>query len=359
MHQPAPDLRVFQTIVNDHGTYDAYLLSVNEPYSNWNRSDFGSRIPLTIRHFQEDMRLRLREFVRSQQSLKGQDYSDRRLLFPHLAFTLLHASGKKLHARGETVAEMTSEIRNDLLSIILSRHMNVDMEDHPLHGNYKAKMTQGIVREQGTDVVKTQKMIGATEQDVAVAKLLLGNSTEDTLDALTRINPWLASVDDTHYLTAVPELRRELLSYVRAHPLLTAEERRHMVETIIRDWEGGLQPEDLEAMDELEAGISKERGIPSIFDLPPQALIDHCFTPLIGEDMTQEAVDELVRRKPIFDHLMMHSADKMDHVLMRNLGDALKVYARKADLRFIDLPHSYLLIAAFDMDRGTLDQFLH
>ncbi len=353
------DLRVFRSITGDHATFDACLLKVYEGYTNWNRSTFKQPIPLTVDHFREDLRLRFREFLRGCPGMATQDFSDKRLLLPHLADAYVRTSGQSLHARLDPERETVQEMNVALRSILESRHLNVNPEDHPLHDHYKARPEKFQILKEGETTFAYQKAIGVTEKDLEIARMLLGNSDDDLRDKLLRIHPFLLEADTTHFRTQAQELRRSIEAFVKAKGLLTAEDRRRIVSTIINDWEDNVLPYDLDALEELEREISAERGIEKILDLPPQVMIDHCFTPLLeGEELSDEAKEKLLKRRPIFNHIIMHAGKTLDFELMKNLADTLKTYTRKINITFGDLPHAHLLITAFEMEEKLLLQFL-
>lgn len=296
-----------------------------------------------------------------------QDFSDKRLLLPHLADAYVRTSGQGLHARldpeGETVQEMSVALR----TIVEARNMNVNMEDHPLHGHFKAKSERFQIISSGETTFGMQKVISATEKDIEIARLLLGNSNDDLREKLRRIQPFLLEADRTHYRTQARELRGNIERFVRGKGVLTLEDRQKIVQMTIEDWENDVLPNDLELLDELEAEISAERGIPSILDLPPRQMIDHCFTPLLQreknddgaeQELSDEAKQKLMKRRPIFNHIIMHAGKELDFELMRSLGDTLKTYTRSINITFGDLPHAHLVIVAYDMNEEMLLQFL-
>lgn len=354
-----PDLRIFRSITGDHATFDACLLKVYEGYTNWNRSTFSQPIPLTVDHFREDLRIRLREFLRTCPGMATQDFSDKRLLLPHLADAYVRTSGQSLHARLDPEDEMLQEMNIALRSILESRHLNVDPEDHPLHDHYKARPEKFQILRDGETTFEYQKAIGVTEKDLEITRMLLGYSNDDLREKLLRIHPFLFEADTTHFQTQAQELRQRIEAFVKAKVVLTAEDRRRMASAVINDWEDNVLPDDLDTLEELEREILAERGIEKILDHPPQVMIDHCFTPLLeGDELSDEAKEKLLRRRPIFNHIMMHAGKTLDFELMKNLADTLKTYTRAINITVGDLPHAHLLITAFEMEEKLLLQFL-
>ena len=356
-----PDMSAFDSeVANDHAKYDGALVKLFENASLWTHSS-ADNLPIGYEHFVHDARRRLADCLKAVQDggmetgIARQDYCERRIIMDHLANEFVTLWGIGVHTFGRTSQDVASIMHDNLTRLIRTKMLFVT-NDSPLSKHYKAKPVSGADR--------IEYALPTSEDDRSLARFLAGpnantNRGRHLLDVFEKAQPFLTQIDDTHIISPLLELRRQIRLILEQFETKDERLKLEILDVIFEDWVNEYSKRDkMQLLSDIEAEVEEETVVSDILEEGNlQVVLEHCFeTQLKPEKLSDDSRAKLLRRRPALEHIV-YTAIKQNQkeFYNRRILEVVRQYFEKLDPLLADSGHLGLIFLIFDDSKSPAD----
>lgn len=346
------DMRVFNTIGNDHAVYDAALVKQFEATESvWTRSAMIGTVGVTLEQFRVDAQHKLAETFSAIPELAKQDFTDRRKVLQHVAHQLVTLSTLMVHLQQKpgAVEQMMKLIRNNLIMLARKRVMIIQLDNHPLQHDYRTKSYEfktdsGLQRYWATTGTDDDKKFA---EHVAGGDSNLDGDIDHIRGIFEKAVPFLFTVDPAGVDSPLLNLRQQLFRKLEHRTSISPQLQKEMIRMIADDWMEMHAQTGASTLGRIEEEVEQETGIAHITDHNPATIFQTCFEPFLAQGIDlQDVRKTLLRLRPLLDMIVYEAIDNENPDLLRKAVLLFKVLRKDLQIDYAELGHLGLILAA-------------